>query len=235
MKNFLQRLSATAVTPRENVHPFVGSIFPATRQGPLAEVTPHHEDFDLHEFRQRPATSETLNLADAASAQQISPPARNRMRSLTAPIEESESFRPLLSREEAVPSAISTHAGFSTRERRFDDSQTGQGVNEPPEKDAVERLVFEGLSLPEMRSELARSLQARNDNARPFTGNQERRTLATVAPRAGATVREPDEIQIHIGRIEVTAVPQATRPAPPPVRKALSLDDYLKRRDGRAG
>jgi hypothetical protein len=48
--------------------------------------------------------------------------------------------------------------------------------------------------------------------------------------------READEIQIHIGRIEVTAVPPApARPAPVPNRKSPSLDDYLKRRPGRAG
>jgi hypothetical protein len=47
--------------------------------------------------------------------------------------------------------------------------------------------------------------------------------------------REPDEIQIHIGRIEVTAAPPAAvRPASKPERKALSLDDYLKRKRGRA-
>jgi hypothetical protein len=48
--------------------------------------------------------------------------------------------------------------------------------------------------------------------------------------------READEIQIHIGRIEVTAVPPApARPAPAPNRKSPSLDEYLKRRPGRAG
>jgi hypothetical protein len=48
--------------------------------------------------------------------------------------------------------------------------------------------------------------------------------------------READEIQIHIGRIEVTAVPPApARPAPVPNRKSPSLDEYLKRRPGRAG
>jgi hypothetical protein len=48
--------------------------------------------------------------------------------------------------------------------------------------------------------------------------------------------RETDEIQIHIGRIEVTAVPPVpARPAPAPNRKSLSLDEYLKRRPGRAG
>jgi hypothetical protein len=47
---------------------------------------------------------------------------------------------------------------------------------------------------------------------------------------------EPNEVQIHIGRIEVTAVPQAPAPAPvaPPRRSGMSLDDYLKQRNGRA-
>jgi hypothetical protein len=47
---------------------------------------------------------------------------------------------------------------------------------------------------------------------------------------------EPDEIQIHIGRIEVVAVPPATV-APSslkPKREAPSLDEYLRRRGGRA-
>ena len=47
--------------------------------------------------------------------------------------------------------------------------------------------------------------------------------------------RKPDEIQIHIGRIEVIAM-QA--PAPPRPSKAppqsLTLDGYLSRRDGKS-
>jgi hypothetical protein len=47
--------------------------------------------------------------------------------------------------------------------------------------------------------------------------------------------REPDEIQIRIGRIEVVAVPPAAAsPAPvKPRRATLSLEEYLRRRDGR--
>jgi hypothetical protein len=43
----------------------------------------------------------------------------------------------------------------------------------------------------------------------------------------------PDEVHIHIGRIEVTAV-QPPRPAPPPQHDATLLEEYVKRRDGRA-
>jgi len=44
-----------------------------------------------------------------------------------------------------------------------------------------------------------------------------------------------DDVQIHIGRIEVTAVQQASARAPSkPLHKGTSLDEYLKRRDRRA-
>lgn len=64
---------------------------------------------------------------------------------------------------------------------------------------------------------------------------------AAAAPAASASAsasalpaREPDEVHIHIGRIEVTAI-QESRPASKPSRKGaapLSLDDYLARRKG---
>jgi hypothetical protein len=47
---------------------------------------------------------------------------------------------------------------------------------------------------------------------------------------------EPDEIHIHIGRIEVAAVaPPTPRPASAQVRKSLSLEEYLRRGNGRQG
>jgi hypothetical protein len=45
----------------------------------------------------------------------------------------------------------------------------------------------------------------------------------------------PEEIEIHIDRIEVTALPQIPQqPSARPNNKGLSLDEYLKRRDVRA-
>jgi hypothetical protein len=53
-------------------------------------------------------------------------------------------------------------------------------------------------------------------------------------PPRSVSQPQPDEIQIHIGRIEVIAVPAA--PAQPALattqRKTPSLDEYLQRRDG---
>jgi hypothetical protein len=49
------------------------------------------------------------------------------------------------------------------------------------------------------------------------------------AAAAGAS-SDPDEIRIHIGRIEVTAAPSApVAPPPKTVRKSLDLGEYLKR------
>jgi hypothetical protein len=58
----------------------------------------------------------------------------------------------------------------------------------------------------------------------------------TNSTRSGSVpAREADDIQIHIGRVEVTAVQQVqTRPAAKPERKSLNLDEYLKRGTGRA-
>lgn len=64
------------------------------------------------------------------------------------------------------------------------------------------------------------------------TAADRERSRASGVP---AAPHEPDEINIHIGRIEVTAAqPPPPRPAAPkPHRKAPSLDEYLRRRGGR--
>jgi hypothetical protein len=64
----------------------------------------------------------------------------------------------------------------------------------------------------------------------PSTGPTADSTRSFAAPS-----RLSDEVEIHIGRIEVTAVhpsPIRAAPAKSP-RRAPTLDDYLKRRDGR--
>ena len=63
-------------------------------------------------------------------------------------------------------------------------------------------------------------------------GKQERKDVSRVPTPPS---REPDEIRIHIGRIEVTAVPPTpVRSDPKPVNPSLNLGDYLKRRSGQS-
>jgi len=74
------------------------------------------------------------------------------------------------------------------------------------------------------------------DGENPEFARRERKT--DWPRRAARPERETGDIQIHIGRIEVTAVPPAPAPARPEARlarKSLNLDEYLKRRNGRAG
>jgi hypothetical protein len=108
----------------------------------------------------------------------------------------------------------------------------------------VERLLRSDAS---DASEAALTSQRTHElQAQPPTNEPDARTIAAQinAKRQQAPISQPsrpvqaqpEEIQIHIGRIEVLAVPQvASRPAATPARKGLNLDDYLSRRNGRSG
>jgi hypothetical protein len=68
--------------------------------------------------------------------------------------------------------------------------------------------------------------EARKDYALPRATRPERHVEGVE--------RQPDDIHVHIGRIEVTAVPPPLPRTPKLPDRALSLDAYLSRREGRA-
>ena len=60
--------------------------------------------------------------------------------------------------------------------------------------------------------------------------------IGVVLPRENAPEPEPSVVQIHIGRIEVRAiVPPPAQPVtkPAPAQPRMSLEDYLRQREGR--
>jgi hypothetical protein len=99
-----------------------------------------------------------------------------------------------------------------------------------------QKLAFKGLLRPITLENLRRAdLKTFRDASAPITYDAGKKEARALAGRSGMPAREPDEIQIHIGRIEVTAAPPApVRLAPKPAPKSLDLGSYLKRRGGGA-
>jgi hypothetical protein len=89
------------------------------------------------------------------------------------------------------------------------------------------------------RSELpSKSFTPAVQGASPSRASHPAHLPGSTDPRRvpGVASREPDEINIHIGRIEVTAVQPAaaTGSGPRARRSGTSLDDYLRQRDRRS-
>lgn len=99
---------------------------------------------------------------------------------------------------------------------------------EPPLQD-FETRVYRPLIEPSFQRQTPPAIL-------PETFREARNTDRRDSPRPQALPQhEPDEIRIHIGRIEVVAaVPAPVHAAPRPVRPSPDLGDYLKRRNGRA-
>jgi hypothetical protein len=60
------------------------------------------------------------------------------------------------------------------------------------------------------------------------------RISPAISPRTASTPTAPPRIEVNIGRVEVRAVyaPPSPSPARKPASPPVSLDDYLKQRDG---
>ncbi len=78
-------------------------------------------------------------------------------------------------------------------------------------------------------------LSSRRDTPPSVPTTPSRRSIAPAVKPQRNQAASSDDIQIHIGRIEVIAVPPpAPRPVPAPARKSLSLDEYLQGSHGRS-
>ena len=77
-------------------------------------------------------------------------------------------------------------------------------------------------------------MEARVPSPPTAANGKARESAASSSQSFASPSRASDDIEIHIGRIEITAVqpaPTRTTPVKSP-RRAPSLDDYLRRRDG---
>ncbi|MFM0336847.1 hypothetical protein [Paraburkholderia fungorum] len=239
MSGYLQRIVRAASQSSQAIRPTQGSVFAPAEPAALPEFDETRDDLSQPAPRPpidttpqvlptlfRPLRSATGEQADQVADATIprstpaaadTPPAqRNPHGAFVTDLHPLDASKPATAAADWMPSAPRADP---------DNDPTPAPTRATPTNDAYAPLLD-------------------GEYARPAsfgTEQQHAGTLAAVvrAARAQASLalpaaREADEVRIHIGRIEVTAVAAApARPAAPASRhKAPSLDDYLKRRDG---
>jgi hypothetical protein len=235
MTGYLQRLATAAAT--SSIHPVVRPMFLNAAPEPAPEEVDRVAPPDPRASERRSGVATTDPLP-AARMDATSPPLQRR-----SPI-------PMpAARIEPSPQPSAAHAPGNV-----DSAQAGSGreIATTDHGGAPTRL---GATSTEREREPEQPEAPRSAAERAFVplvgpitrpaaravppANQQPPAPRFAAPnlaRPAEDARSPDEVQIHIGRIEVTAVqpPPAAPPPTRPRRGAMSLADYLKQRNGRA-
>jgi hypothetical protein len=249
MTGYLQRLAASAARPSPSLHPLVGSIFSGGQQEAVApDLLQNDALASAYDENLVPATRTVSDMTDDPMRRgdlptddrveqhaRIALPIDNRQteqrrgeREILHPLLPSKtpemdvSAMPSASRD--VASAESTLQHDRPNTSSFDSARMAQvPVEDGPTAD--QRNATAPPPASGFRERAGRLAVVTNDSGKPVRAE-------FSAPSRRST--QSDDIQIHIGRIEVTAVAQpAPRPAAAPARKAMSLDEYLGR--GRRG
>jgi hypothetical protein len=261
MKGYLQRIASQAPKPSGNItqlHPLVGSISTAPKHEIPSEGI--HEE-TITTSGGQPDSVQGLLQGKIETPQRISAWEHRKATALTQPKEplqehsvaqapvEATPFQPLLGKVEtdtsparprdAAPTLHPVQEPSRERGEQGERSQTDTPKRTFLRNDAKskreEKTTHE--SSPPPQSPLETPIIEPPQRSAPvphFTA-----TRGTPQSRlAGAARPSPpgaDEIQINIGRIELTAVPQTPQRPAAPARKSINLDEYLKRRNGRNG
>ena len=240
MNGYLQRLAAGAIRPARSIHPVVGTLYaPMSHQQSMEFPEEVHVETSLP---QTPAGPETSPF-ESPLVKSFEPQLRRRHSDAGLQI------APRRSGSKENPS-LAGIGGATVEESALlhgsgQSAATSAGPSEVTED--IHESSAEPASLSSEYHPLVRTSPVSSSPNSPALSEPHnlREIRASASPQnnrgAGSTrpaqpQHEPDEIQIHIGRIEVTAVqPAATpRPAPKERNKSVSLDEYLSRRNGRS-
>jgi len=230
MKNFLRHLAGAVVRPQTSVHPFPESIYPATVSRTTASLpSPAFTTLeqDLTSTATAPALTRTGNSAASAP---VDSPSDATTRS---------HFQPLLPNYRGEDPRINLGRSSQPSERDASERSFSKHhlvpVEGDPTREGVERVVAAHATQGD--APVTRALPLIPIPAQPVAAPMKPARQAQAPVRSYAETPHTDDIQIHIGRVEVIAVQQqeVRRQPAPPARKGLSLDDYLSRRNGRLG
>jgi hypothetical protein len=249
MSGYLQRLVSGVLKPDVAIHPVLPSRFAPPSPPPAPEIIEVEEETAIanrrepvREFgpdQQRPeVVRQPANepqvpsiappapvfppppLTEAVNHSSVSAPAQGAARSKTS------AATPVALVEGSKAAAKPGFVASANRQSAFQENRQALAqrrfaspfTNKPPEI----------LELPPTRASAGPSSVVAGERRRNEFSGRGRNSYQPIQ-------QVPDEIQIHIGRIEVTAVTAAPAPQRVPKPSNLpSLDEYLKRRDGRA-
>jgi hypothetical protein len=243
MSNFLQRAAATVIHPQARLQPMLGSIFaPASPLSPVESspiggyLSAETETFSTR--AEQPARS-SASVRNSFNSEELLLTPHSQIES-TTPFQQPKTSAPRTkdhADESLLPPQSASEAPalhpFQFPKNRATRTRDIHPSEDPGQVEASSRpsanAPYQPLVAPNHPA-----AQTQPREASLATTNAAKNTRAEAARRTAPT-HEPDEIHIHIGRIEVAAVTQqAPRPAPAPARKSLSLDEYLRRGNGRA-
>lgn len=236
MNGYLQRLIRIAANPAESVHPLAASPFAAGYHGdlPFAEsaevpVVQPSEETSPDSAQGRPILASThASLSGLEPNSTVSEP-QARQSIVVTPAEPQSSRVPMFSREivSKPPRAYDALALSDAAE----DAESAMADVSGSQRNLSPRLRGPLLSAETVTEAGKPGVRPPLERLRPASDKKDSRPV----PASATASLSPDEIQIHIGRIEVTAVHSPAPAAAKARDKEISLDAYLKRRDGRAG
>lgn len=222
MSGFLHRLAGTVLRPQQRIHPLVGSIYAGHHLEPDIE-TPANETN---------APQSSLLLPRESSPQERRAVSRGSLteqdKNSVAARDERVQTSALELQDRHPEAAPPAHREHSDQSESVAEAQPYTPLLSASIVPRISETPADGLKFLYSAPELTVAQTNRDVLPSPSPGP------TTHAMRSDR--REPDEIQIHIGRIEVTAITQAPPSTPARSgRTAPTLAEYLHRRDGRTG
>jgi hypothetical protein len=251
MSGYLQRLAVSVARPRPSLHPLVGSIFSGERQEMAGRALMQSDALVSSDDQNLVPTTRTVSDSPDDPMRRSDLAADDRVEQhagITLPTDdrrtkqrrsEREIFHPLLPNK-----TLEVDVSAMLPETVSEDVASPRSASIWSQRDRHDTSIVGAAPMAHVTVEDGPTADRRNMIAPPpVSGLREHAgMLAAVAGDAGKSARaefsapsrrsaQSDDIQIHIGRIEVTAVAQPTpRPVAAPARKAMSLGEYLGRR-----
>ncbi len=241
MSGYLQRLAMSAMRPERRVQPLMGALYTRQPEEAIEEVAT-----TIVSRAASPGIRHLRSAIDREAGPAISPSGSRAeetagrsaaVEPLAAPMPEEPRHRALLVSAEEV--SVFASQGEERSERMESPARR-------MERPAEAKLLVAMQPFVEHPTDSRAGIASKEEEAdkEPRTTRLRRPSAGPVRPLAGPPAARPqtaspmrsggDDIQIHIGRIEVIAVPPQHGAHPAPVRRGPSLEEYLQGRDRRS-